>query len=69
MKSKFKLFNKVTIAFNVYVINGKIEKNRDVIDAVIFFTWRWDCQFYYTGNKRRTYWCEFEGYYKFHVGG
>jgi len=45
-----------------------IEKNRDVIEAAVIFFTGGDCQFYYTGNKRKTYWCEFEGYY-FHVGG
>ena len=45
-----------------------IEKNRDVIEAAVIFFTGGDCQFYYTGNKRKTYWCEFEGYY-FHIGG
>ena len=71
----------LTIAFNV-VVNKEhwkfgnrvkltktfIEKNRDVIEAAVIFFTGGDCQFYYTGNKRKTYWCEFEGYY-FHIGG
>ena len=71
----------LTIAFNVVCNQSNwkegnkvkltktfIEKNRDVIEAAVIFFTGGDCQFYYTGNKRRTYWCEFEGYY-FHVGG
>lgn len=71
----------LTIAFNVVCDQSNwkegnkvkltktfIEKNRDVIEAAVIFFTGGDCQFYYTGNKRRTYWCEFEGYY-FHVGG
>ena len=71
----------LTIAFNVVCNQSNwkegnkvkltktfIEKNRDVIEAAVIFFTGGDCQFYYTGNKRKTYWCEFEGYY-FHVGG
>ena len=71
----------LTIAFNVVCDQSNwkegnkvkltktfIEKNRDVIEAAVIFFTGGDCQFYYTGNKRKTYWCEFEGYY-FHVGG
>ena len=70
----------LTIAFNVVCNQSNwkegnkvkltktfIEKNRDVIEAAVIFFTGGDCQFYYTGNKRKTYWCEFEGYY-FHVG-
>ena len=71
----------LTIAFNIVCNQSNwkegnkvkltktfIEKNRDVIEAAVIFFTGGDCQFYYTGNKRKTYWCEFEGYY-FHVGG
>ena len=66
----------LTIAFNV-VVNKEhwkygnrvkltktfIEKNRDVIEAAVIFYTGGDCEFYYTGEKRKAYWCEFEGYF------
>ena len=66
----------LTIAFNV-VVNKEhwkfgnrvkltktfIEKNRDVIEAAVIFYTGGGCEFYYTGEKRKTYWCEFGGYY------
>ena len=66
----------LTIAFNV-VVNKEhwkygnkvkltktfIEKNHDVIEAAVIFFTGGDCEFYYTGNKRKTYWCEFAGYF------
>ena len=40
-----------------------IEKNHDVIEAAVIFFTGGGCMFYYTGEKRKTYWCEFEGYF------
>ena len=40
-----------------------LDNYSDVIEsAVIFFTGG-GCEFYYTGEKRKTYWCEFAGYW------
>ena len=58
----------LTIAFNV-VVNKEhwkygnrvkltktfIEKNHDVIEAAVIFYTGGDCEFYYTGEKRKTY--------------
>ena len=66
----------LTIAFNAVVNKehwkfGKkvkltktfIEKNHDVIEAAVIFFTGGGCEFYYTGEKRKTYWCEFAGYF------
>ena len=66
----------LTVAFNA-VVNKEhwkygnrvkltktfIEKNHDVIEAAVIFFTGGDCEFYYTGEKRKTYWCEFAGYW------
>ena len=49
---------------------GRVKLSKTILDnysdliesAVIFFTGG-GCEFYYTGEKRKTYWCEFAGYW------
>ena len=56
-KSHWKNGNKVKIS------KRDLDKHADAIEyAVIFYTGG-GCEFYYTGEKRKTYWCEFGGYY------
>ena len=35
----------------------------DAIESAVIFYTGGGCEFYYTGEKRKTYWCEFGGYY------
>jgi len=56
-KSHWKYGNRVKIS------KRDLDRYEDAIEsAVIFFTGG-GCEFYYTGEKRKTYWCEFGGYY------
>ena len=56
-KSHWKEGNRVKLSKTI------IDVYADVIEsAVIYFTGG-GCEFYYTGEKRKTYWCEFAGYY------
>jgi len=56
-KSHWKEGNRVKLSERI------LNKYKDVIEAAVIFYTGGGCEFYYTGNKKRTYWCEFEGYY------
>ena len=56
-KSHWKEGNRVKLSERI------LNKYKDVIEAAVIFYTGGGCEFYYTGNKRRTYWCEFEGYF------
>ena len=56
-KSHWKEGNRVKLSERI------LNKYKDVIAAAVIFYTGGDCEFYYTGNKRKTYWCEFEGYF------
>jgi len=47
----------------VKVSKKDLDKYADAIESAVIFYTGGGCEFYYTGEKRKTYWCEFGGYY------
>ena len=56
-KSHWKDGNKVKVS------KKDLDKYADAIESAVIFYTGGGCEFYYTGEKRKTYWCEFGGYY------
>ena len=47
----------------VKVSKKDLDKYADAIESAVISYTGGGCEFYYTGEKRKTYWCEFGGYY------
>ena len=56
-KSHWKDGNRVKLSKKVF------DEYADVIETAVSFFTGGSCEFYYTGEKRKTYWCEFAGYW------